>query len=152
MGHPEEVLDALRGFYSKGLSTDIGLQFTSNEVLHCWRVALCAHSSYLRVMFTAAMRTNSFVRYVWICERQREDEVIMDWLCQLQRLKYSYSVPHCHLRAISIDPPCASASTQSRTSQVSVSSHCVSNTKYWRRTLLSASVYVCVTKFHFGQC
>ncbi|XP_037646043.1 kelch-like protein 23 [Sebastes umbrosus] len=64
VSHPEEVLDALRGFYSEGLFTDIALQCSSGQVLHCHKVALCARSSYFRVMFTADMRerTNSLVR------------------------------------------------------------------------------------------
>ncbi|KAG8001331.1 Kelch-like protein 23, partial [Nibea albiflora] len=62
--HPEELLAALRGFYSEGLFTDIALQCSSGQVLHCHKVALCARSSYFRVMFTADMRerTNSLVR------------------------------------------------------------------------------------------
>ncbi|XP_076592725.1 kelch-like protein 23 [Chaetodon auriga] len=64
VSHSEEVLDALRGFYSEGLFTDIALQCSSGQVLHCHKVALCARSSYFRVMFTVDMRerTNSLVR------------------------------------------------------------------------------------------
>ncbi|XP_070687413.1 kelch-like protein 23 [Pempheris klunzingeri] len=64
VSHPEAVLDALRGFYSEGLFTDIALQCSSGQVLHCHKVALCARSSYFRAMFTADMkeRTNSLVR------------------------------------------------------------------------------------------
>ncbi|XP_071752315.2 kelch-like protein 23 [Centroberyx gerrardi] len=62
--HPEELLDALRGFYAEDLFTDIALQCTSGQVLRCHKVALCARSSYFRVMFTVDMRerTNSLVR------------------------------------------------------------------------------------------
>ncbi|KAA8596014.1 hypothetical protein FQN60_011305, partial [Etheostoma spectabile] len=64
VSHPEEVLGALRGFYSEGLFTDIALQCSSGQVLRCHKVALCARSSYFRVMFTADMRerTDSLVR------------------------------------------------------------------------------------------
>ncbi|XP_035538103.1 kelch-like protein 23 [Morone saxatilis] len=64
VSHPEEVLDALRSFYSDGLFTDIALQCSSGQVLRCHKVALCARSSYFRVMFTADMkeRTDSLVR------------------------------------------------------------------------------------------
>lgn len=66
VSHPEEVLDALRSFYSEDLFTDIALQCSSGQVLRCHKVALCARSSYFRVMFTADMRerTNGLVRYV----------------------------------------------------------------------------------------
>ncbi|XP_078112192.1 kelch-like protein 23 [Sander vitreus] len=56
VSHPEEVLGALRGFYSEGLFTDIALQCSSGQVIHCHKVALCARSSYFKVMFTADMR------------------------------------------------------------------------------------------------
>ncbi|XP_046887086.1 kelch-like protein 23 [Hypomesus transpacificus] len=62
--HPYEVLDALQGFYTQGLFTDIALQGSAGIVLHCHKVALCARSSYFRVMFTADMRekTNSLIK------------------------------------------------------------------------------------------
>ncbi|XP_059202663.1 kelch-like protein 23 [Centropristis striata] len=64
VSHTEELLGALQGFYSEGLFTDIALQCSSGQVLHCHKVALCARSSYFRVMFTADMkeRTNSLIR------------------------------------------------------------------------------------------
>lgn len=112
VSHPEVVLNALRGFYSEGLFTDIALQCSSGNFPYCHKVALCARSSYFRVMFTADMteRTNSRVRYVLVCERRGEEGVIMDGLCQLKKLERLYSMPHCHLQAISLDPPCASVS------------------------------------------
>ncbi|KAM3877101.1 kelch-like protein 23 [Diretmus argenteus] len=62
--HPEEMLGALQAFYAEGLFTDIALQSSSGQVLRCHKVALCARSSYFRVMFTTDMRErmNSLVR------------------------------------------------------------------------------------------
>lgn len=64
-GHAAELLAALRQFYISGLFTDVTLQCgESEQVFHCHRALLSAHSSYFKVMFTADMkeRSNSVIK------------------------------------------------------------------------------------------
>ncbi|XP_076858786.1 kelch-like protein 23 [Brachyhypopomus gauderio] len=57
--HPSEVLDALHGFYSRGLFTDITLRTCTGQLFHCHKAVLSARSSYFKVMFTLDMRERS---------------------------------------------------------------------------------------------
>lgn len=102
-----EELCAPRGFYSEGLFTDIDLLWPGPALPQGG--TLCTQL-ILHVMFTADMRerTNSLSgMYERVREREMKGSSWFDYAC----LSNSYWMPHCHLQAISIDPPRAPASS-----------------------------------------
>ncbi|XP_026876903.2 kelch-like protein 23 isoform X1 [Electrophorus electricus] len=57
--HSSEVLDALQGFYTSGLFTDITLRCCTGQLFHCHKAVLSARSAYFKVMFTLDMKERS---------------------------------------------------------------------------------------------